>query len=320
MKANPLVSVIIPSYNHAQYISQAIESVLNQTYSNIELIIVDDGSTDDSHKVLNQYQHHPMIIIILNKKNQGQSAVLNQAFAISSGSYIQLLPSDDWFLPEKTSLQVAKMENCDKEVGVVYAAGERYFEETNKTQTINLPIHTGWIAHKLIESGNFIYPVTPLFRREVFEKVKFSEQFIAEGEAIHMRISLYYRYEYINKVVGVMRDHSYNIGKDAEKLNDEIEKHAEWYFSLSELPKDIRELKKKYLLRNYRIKAMQLILDVGNSKKGRKNIFKYLQIHPLKIFIQPKLIGALIVSFLPHNWTVLLKSLTYQKLKERKYK
>src|SRR6056297_934697 len=120
---NPLVSVIIPSYNHAQYIESAIESVLAQTYPNIELIIVDDGSSDNSHEVIRKYEEHPQISIILNKKNKGQSAVINQALATSSGKYIAILPSDDWFLPEKIALQVAKMEACDQEVGVVYAAG-----------------------------------------------------------------------------------------------------------------------------------------------------------------------------------------------------
>ncbi len=307
MKNSPLVSIIIPSYNHAKYISKAIDSVLAQTYLNFEIIIVDDGSTDNSHEIILNYKENPKVHIILNKENKGQSSVLNQAIDISNGNYIEILPSDDWYLPEKTALQVAKFELCGQDVGVVYAAGKRFYEDTGKTKIINLPIHKGRIARKLIELGNFIYPVTPMYRRKVFNKVRFSEQFIAEGEAIHMRISLYFKYEYINDVVAVMRDHSYNIGKDAEKMNYEIEKHSEWYFSIPELPEDLRKLKKKYLLRNYRVKSMQLIFDLGMTKKGRKNIYKAFKLEPFYSKIQHKLILVFIASFFPKKLLIIFR-------------
>ncbi|WP_172982781.1 glycosyltransferase family 2 protein [Roseovarius bejariae] len=311
---NPLVSVIIPSYNHAQYIEYAIESVLAQTYPNIELIIVDDGSSDNSHEVIRKYEEHPQIRIILNKKNKGQSAVINQALAASSGKYIAILPSDDWFLPEKIALQVAKMEACDQEVGVVYAAGARYFEDTEETANVYLPVHTGWIARNLIEWGNFIYPVTPLYRRDVFDKVRPSEQFKAEGEAIHLRIAIHFRYEYVDAVVAIMRDHSYNIGKDATTLNEELAKHREWYFSLPELPDDIKALKKVSLLRLYRVKAMQLIIDRGEGKTGRINITKAFKLAPLDTLRRPKLVAAFMLSFLPRLWLISFKKIRRSEL------
>ena len=309
----PLVTIIIPSYNHAQYISNAIESVLNQKYDNIELIIVDDGSTDNSHKVILKYKNNAKVVTILNQVNKGQSAVINQALLIAKGKYVQILPSDDWFLPEKTSLQVNLMESLNDDVGVVYAAGKRFYEDTGKINVVNLPIYTGFIASKLIEKGNFIYPITPMFRRKVFDKVRFSEKFIAEGEAIHMRIALYYKYEYLDNIVAVMRDHSYNIGKNSEKLNEEIEKHCDWYFSNPDLPISIKKLKKNYLLRNYQVKAMQLIFDDGKNKLGRENILKSYKLSIFNIFLRPKIFLVFFLSFLPFKFLVFLKKLKKNK-------
>ena len=83
MENDPLVSVIIPSYNHAQWIGNAIESVLNQTYKNIELIIVDDGSTDNSKQVISKYLGDPRIKAIFKENNKGQSHSFNIAIDLS---------------------------------------------------------------------------------------------------------------------------------------------------------------------------------------------------------------------------------------------
>lgn len=297
-KDSALVTVIIPSYNHAQYIRCAIESVLSQTYEKIELIIVDDGSNDDSHTVIGEYSDHPKVTTILNFENNGQSFALNQALDASSGRYVAMLPSDDWFLPEKIALQVEKMEASATDVGVVYASGARYFEDTNETRNVELPVHTGWIAEKLIETGNFIYPVTPLYKRAVFDKVRPREGFKAEGEAIHMRIALYYRYEYVDEVVAVMRDHSYNIGKDAQVLYIEIENYLEWYFNLPELPDHIRSLKDIAFYRNNAVKAMQFIVDKRNFQMGRTCAIRAFRIFP-KAMLSSKLVVAFLIALLP---------------------
>ena len=130
----PLVTTIIPSFNHAQYIGEAIESVLAQDYPNIEFIVVDDGSSDASHDVIRRHvEKHPHIKAMLFEENHGQSWVLNRAIENSSGEFIQVLPSDDWYLPAKTRLQVEKFLAGPPDLGVVYGRGYRYFEDTDKT-------------------------------------------------------------------------------------------------------------------------------------------------------------------------------------------
>ena len=298
MSRQPRVTVVIPSYNHARYVATAIESVLAQTYENVELIVADDGSSDGSHAVINTYGGHPKIKAILDTENRGQSAVINQALSASTGEYVAILPSDDWFLPEKTAAQVTKMESCGEDVGVVYGAGARYFEDTGETVRVKLPVHTGWIARHLIENGNFIYPVTPLYRRTVLERIRPSEEFRAEGEAIHLRIALHYRYEYVDRVVAVMRDHSYNIGKDASLLHAEIDKHLEWYFSLPDLPEDIQALRGRALFRNHAVKGLQLIVDRRNFAMGRSCLKRAFALNPRALLVG-KYAVAFFITLLP---------------------
>lgn len=98
--SNPLVSIVINNYNYGHYLAQAIDSALNQTYTNTEVIVVDDGSTDSSPELIKSYGDQ---IIAVIKKNGGQASAMNAGFAASKGKIICLLDSDDLFLPEKAS-------------------------------------------------------------------------------------------------------------------------------------------------------------------------------------------------------------------------
>jgi glycosyltransferase involved in cell wall biosynthesis len=100
---NPLISVIIPTYNRGWIIKEAIDSVLAQEYINYELIVVDDGSIDDTHDILNSYQKN---FLVLRQNNKGVSAARNRGFAAASGRFIAFLDSDDIWLPQKLSQQV----------------------------------------------------------------------------------------------------------------------------------------------------------------------------------------------------------------------
>ena len=100
---NPLISVIIPTYNRGWIIKEAIDSVLAQEYINYELIVVDDGSIDDTHDILNSYQKN---FLVLRQNNKGVSAARNRGLAAASGRFIAFLDSDDFWIPQKLSRQV----------------------------------------------------------------------------------------------------------------------------------------------------------------------------------------------------------------------
>jgi glycosyltransferase involved in cell wall biosynthesis len=113
MNEKPLVSVLIPLYNKVDYFKETLQSVLNQTYPNIEIIIVDDGSTDGSLDLVKKYLSEK--IIIFEQKNKGASAARNKAFELSKGDYIQYLDADDILDKSKIEEQVkvlAKHPNC----------------------------------------------------------------------------------------------------------------------------------------------------------------------------------------------------------------
>ena len=113
---NSLVSVVIPAYNSEDYISEAIESVLAQTYKNIELIIVNDGSTDTTLDVINKYAEGDSRIIILDKENGGVSSARNLGFSVAKGDYIALLDSDDICSVDRIEKQIHAMQEKSLDV------------------------------------------------------------------------------------------------------------------------------------------------------------------------------------------------------------
>ena len=113
---SPLVSIITPNYNCARFIAQTIESVLAQTYTNWEMLIVDDCSTDGSYEIAQEYaQKDSRIKVLRNEKNSGAAVSRNRAIEASSGEYVAFLDSDDLWLPEKLERQLKFMQenNCD---------------------------------------------------------------------------------------------------------------------------------------------------------------------------------------------------------------
>ena len=113
---SPLVSIITPNYNCARFIAQTIESVLAQTYTNWEMLIVDDCSTDGSYEIAQKYaEKDSRIKVFRNEKDSGAAVSRNRAIEASSGEYVAFLDSDDLWLPEKLERQLKFMQenNCD---------------------------------------------------------------------------------------------------------------------------------------------------------------------------------------------------------------
>src|SRR2546427_3598573 len=132
MLNQPKVSITIPSYNHARFLPAAIESALAQTYQHLEIIIVDDGSTDGSLQIAEEYgrRHADVIKVITHAglRNRGISETVNLGFESATGSYWCGLPSDDLFHPRKIAEQVAFLER-HPEIGWVY--GYAQYIDTN---------------------------------------------------------------------------------------------------------------------------------------------------------------------------------------------
>lgn len=110
---NELVSIIMPSYNTSEYVAESIKSVLNQTYTNWDLIIVDDCSTDNSEEIIKQFTHDARIRFFKNEKNSGAAISRNFALREAKGKWIAFLDSDDLWEPEKLEKQIGFMREND---------------------------------------------------------------------------------------------------------------------------------------------------------------------------------------------------------------
>jgi glycosyltransferase involved in cell wall biosynthesis len=143
---SPLVSVVIPNYNYALYLAEAIESVLSQTYVHIELIVVDDGSTDASAQVARNFGDRLMLI---EQKNAGVSAARNRGMAAANGEFIAFLDSDDKWRPTKIERQLKEFQS-DGEVGLVHCG----YVELNRDGSLG-PVHldgqAGDVALELVK-------------------------------------------------------------------------------------------------------------------------------------------------------------------------
>ena len=124
----PLVSVILPTYNRARLVSRSINSVLNQTYNNYELIIIDDGSTDNTKQIINSFNDN-RIVYLKHNHNKHASAARNTGIAKSKGELIAFLDDDDQWLPKKLEKQIALIQKLPPKVGLIYCWMDYYNNE-----------------------------------------------------------------------------------------------------------------------------------------------------------------------------------------------
>lgn len=212
MSFKPTVSVIIPNYNYGRFLSEAIESVLSQTYACSEIIVVDDGSTDDSLNVLAQYEKKGVKVI--RQKNCGVGAARNAGAKASSGDFIAFFDADDIWLPHKIERQLELFQS-DKEIGLT-TVGVREFGKDGKTIAKYLNGQNGWCAEDLlIFRPVVIVPgTTAMIKREVFELVggfdETKEMHPSEDWEFCYRVARNFKLAYLPEVLVEYRNHGDN--------------------------------------------------------------------------------------------------------------
>ena len=166
----PLVSVVMPVYNGEKYVAQAIESILAQTFTDFELIIVDDGSRDRSPEIIRAYEKRDeRIRFIQLEANEGQANVRNRATALAHGEFIASMDCDDVCLPERLQKQVDYLQRHPA-IGVLGAGAQAVDEDLRRLYDFDLPQRHALIAFNLFVGSFFIHP-TVMMRREVLESV-----------------------------------------------------------------------------------------------------------------------------------------------------
>ncbi len=188
-----LVSIIIPAWNAGRYIKEAIDSAIDQTYKNIEIIVVDDGSTDNTKDVIAPFIESHKIKYIY-QENKGLSGARNTGIKNSNGEYIALLDSDDIFLPDKIKEQVTQLEefpNCDVSYCDLYHFWDNDPERLLK---LNYKYYSGSEVFPNLLARSFIAPVTVVFRKNVFEKFGYFDENIRQfAEDIEFWLRISYR-------------------------------------------------------------------------------------------------------------------------------
>jgi glycosyltransferase involved in cell wall biosynthesis len=190
--SNELVSVIIPSYNRAAFIEAAIHSALDQTYVPVEVIVVDDGSTDGSYEKLQQWEERGELVLLTHpeRRNRGQSASINLGIQQAAGSYIAVLDSDDMFAKEKLADQVAFLE-ANPETGMVYGQGHAVDADGNFLFKVPGDGHQELSdPNRLLLDCYMALPGGSLIRRSVFEKAGLFEESFRAGQDHDMAIRI----------------------------------------------------------------------------------------------------------------------------------
>lgn len=194
--ASDLVSVIVPSYNMAHFLPQAVQAALEQSYTNFEVLIVDDGSTDNTPEVVRQWQHNPRVRVH-RQVNGGLSHSRNEGIARTSGPLIALLDADDIWVPEKLARQVALFQGRP-EVGVVYSGWQRMDRDGRPLPTGPARLHRGWVSGALLIE-NFVPASSAVVRRECFERCGGFDVALKTGEDYDMwlRLSPHYQFDFV---------------------------------------------------------------------------------------------------------------------------
>lgn len=212
---NPLVSVIIPVFNDATYVGQAITSALNQTYKNYEIIVANDGSTDATADILDSFGSK---ITVLNLDHSGICASRNAAIRKSRGEFIALLDSDDLWEPEKLQKQIDYF-NKHPEFALVYCYNINFTDETEDSVAIVKKVDfEGFIFKDLFFKNGFANS-TIIIRRDAFDAVGgYDESLMAmEDYELNLRISRKYQIGRVPESLMRRRIHSsnfYAIGYD----------------------------------------------------------------------------------------------------------
>ena len=271
----PKVSVILPTFNRAKYLDRAISSVLNQSFSDFELIIIDDASTDNTEEIVNMFKDE-RIIYIKNPKNLGGAGARNVGIHIAQGEFIAFQDSDDQWLPGKLEAQMKVFEKAEEDVAVVYTA---FIRKVGSKELIVPPPSVkkteGYIYRELLKHVNFIGTPTAVVRKKAIKEVGgFDERFPRlQDWDLFLRLAKKYRFKFIKKPYLIAYDVPENISSNPMALIKALKlllgKHYE------EIRKDRKIISKFYQ------RLGEALLGAGRKQEGKVFLLKAFIADPL---------------------------------------
>lgn len=227
MGRTPEISVVIPAYNAADLLPDAIDSVLAQTYRDFEIIVVDDGSTDSTPQVMKRYTSN---VRYIRKENGGSASARNRGIQAAEGEYIALLDSDDLWLPEKLELQ---MEQFRSNPNLAWSYTDWYVSEVETGRRTNrgsqTEVHPDGDVLCALLGRLFIPPSSEVIRRDVFDEVGYYDEsdlhLTGEDWEFTLRVAARYPVGYVGHPLVEWRRHKRNKTKNMD-LDSALKSHC----------------------------------------------------------------------------------------------
>lgn len=228
-----LISVIVPIYKVEKYLERCINSILNQTYNNLEIILVDDGSPDNCGKICDFYQKKDPRIKVIHKLNGGLSDARNAGLNIASGQYLGFIDSDDYIAPDMYEYLYYLIKNTNADIGICNACIVSDFELPRYTDDNNpIVLHGNQIMYSMICDKLFtVNTWNKLYKSSLFDKIKFPVGRLYEDLATTYKlldradtvvVSKAKKYAYVQRNGSIMRQTGFRMKADKIDIVDEM--------------------------------------------------------------------------------------------------
>ncbi|MDU4862754.1 MAG: glycosyltransferase [Terrisporobacter othiniensis] len=305
----PKISVVVPIYNTQEYLVRCIESVLNQTFKDIEIILVNDGSTDESGIICNQYSEKYKNVKVIHKLNGGLSDARNEGIKVATGDYIGFVDSDDIIEKEMYKVLYSLCIQYNADISTCLFESIEYGKKSNKTYSNKVSIFTNKEAVKNTYEGTISgYSVcNKLYKRELLNEIKFPKGRIYEDASI-----LYKLYMNSNRVVYiesalykyVRREGSITKSMFSDKRFDIVSMFEEKYNYMSiNYPEMCEKIKSMYY-----ISLRNIIIDIVNENSIKEN---YKSIKRVSEIIRSELMYILKNTLISRQHKILAIILAY---------
>jgi len=292
----PTVSVIIPTYNRSKLIKEAIDSVLKQSYTNVEVIVVDDGSTDGTGSIVRQMTHGRLRYYY--KHNGGPSSARNLGLTKAKGKYIAFLDSDDLWPPEFLDTVIVQLEK-NKGYGAAYSQVICVQQDGAKKEMSDKKRYkSGWMARAFFETSPDLFPSATCFRRSVWEDIFWDEQIIGgEDYDIFLRISAKTKFLFVPDVGIIKRWQPDNLSSSLtlDGIVNGARTLERFYFYLGGDKFVSAKVAKRKISHRYR-KAAKLFCGSGNRHAALLLVKKAIGLYPLDLRLYLDLTRALFLS------------------------
>lgn len=272
----PLVSIIIPTYNRAGYLREALASVVAQTYPSLEIIVVDDGSSDDTAAVVKEFDRP---VCFIRQQNQGVATARNRGFQESHGQFVGFLDDDDTYSPQKIALQVKKL-TAQPALGFVHTRYTTTDPQGNVYERAGLLPDRNHLPAFL--SGNYIWMSSPLIRRTVLEEVGGFDAALSTAADYDLWLRILdrgYDLGCVQQILGAYRIHPTSMVTKIDLLEQEVISILDRFYSRESLSQTLVQAKAEAYAQ-WRIWLCTRYYGTGGFEHARRNLLEAARLLP----------------------------------------